>query len=258
MLRSMGTVLRPVGPEPAQTYWVRRLAIVGVAVAMLAVIVALIVNGTSSGSAVQALPPPPTQVAADSPSPIPSPSPSGSPSASASPSADATGAASTSPQSSTAAPSTTAAVAPSTTSATASASASASPPPVAACAPRSLRPTLTGNQRLRVRQHNTFRLSLINGSGQTCVVTVTRDNFELKIYSGTDRIWSTKDCATIVKPATRKLDPEQALEWSMRWNGRRSKTGCKSGSHIPRPGTYWATAQLAKAEPVQLRMLLVG
>jgi hypothetical protein len=46
------------------------------------------------------------------------------------------------------------------------------------------------------------------------------------------------------------------LEWSMRWNGRRSRTGCRSSSHIPRPGTYWATAQLAKAESVQLRMLL--
>ena len=117
---------------------------------------------------------------------------------------------------------------------------------------------MTGKQRLRPKETNKFRLSLINGSGQTCLVTVTRDNFELKIYSGIDRIWSTKDCATAVKPVTRKLGPEQALEWSLRWNGRRSRTGCKSGSHIPRSGTYWATAQLAKAEPVQLRMSLVG
>jgi hypothetical protein len=99
-------------------------------------------------------------------------------------------------------------------------------------------------------------LSLINGSGQICVARVTRDNFELKIYSGIDRIWSTKDCATIVKAVTRKLGPEQAVEWSVSWNGRRSRTGCQSRPEIPRPGTYYATAQFAGAEPVKLRMTL--
>jgi hypothetical protein len=133
-----------------------------------------------------------------------------------------------------------------------------SPPPLAACSPRGLRPTLTGKQLLRHKEANRFRLSLINGTGQACVAQVSRDNFELKIYSGIDRIWSTKDCATAIKPISRKLGPEQAVEWSLRWNGRRSQTGCKSRSQIPRPGTYWATAQLAGAEPVQLRMTLVG
>ena len=101
-------------------------------------------------------------------------------------------------------------------------------------------------------------MSLINGSGQICVASMTGANFELKIYSGTDRIWSTKDCATAVKAMTRKLGPEQAMEWSLSWNGRRSRTGCQSRPEIPRPGTYYATAQLAGAEPVQLRMILVG
>jgi hypothetical protein len=101
-------------------------------------------------------------------------------------------------------------------------------------------------------------LSLINGSGQTCVASVTRDNFELKIYSGSDRIWSTKDCATVIKTVTRKLGSEQALEWSLSWNGRRSRTGCQSRPEIPRPGTYYATAQLAGAKPVQLRMILTS
>jgi hypothetical protein len=132
------------------------------------------------------------------------------------------------------------------------------PPPLAVCSPRGLRPTLTGKQRLSQKEASRFRLSLINGTGQACVAQVTRENFELRIYSGSDRIWSTKDCTTAIKPITRKLAPEQAVEWSLRWNGRRSRMGCRSQSHIPRPGTYWATAQLAGAEPVQLRMLLVG
>ena len=101
-------------------------------------------------------------------------------------------------------------------------------------------------------------LSLINGSGQTCTATVNRDNFELRIYSGSDRIWSTMDCATIVKPLTRTLKAEQAMAWKLTWNGRRSRTGCQSRAEIPRPGTYYATAQLAGAEPVQLLMTLRG
>jgi hypothetical protein len=245
----MSNVLRPVGPEPVQTYWVRRLAVIAVVVAMLAVIVALIANGTSSGSAVQALPPAPSQVAPEttsaSPTPSPSPTTSVTPSGSASPTAArATAAASTSVESTAASPS----VAPT----------KASPPALAVCAPRGLRPTLTGKQRLSQKEASRFRLSLINGTGQACVAQVTRENFELKIYSGSDRIWSTRDCTTAIKPITRKLGPEQAVEWSLRWNGRRSRMGCRSQSHIPRPGTYWATAQLAGAEPVQLRMLLVG
>jgi len=242
-------VLRPVGPEPAQTYWVRRLAVIAVVVAMLAVIVALIANGTSSGSAVQALPPAPSQVApettAASPTPSPTPTTSVTPTGSASPTAArATAATSTSVESTAASPT----VAPTKTS----------PPTLAVCAPRGLRPTLTGKQRLSQKEASRFRLSLINGTGQACVAQVTRENFELKIYSGIDRIWSTKDCAPAIKPISRKLGPEQAVEWSLRWNGRRSRMGCRSQSHIPRPGTYWATAQLAGAEPVQLRMLLVG
>ena len=252
MLRFMGTVLRPVGPEPAQRYWVRRLAVISVAVVMLVVIVALVINGTSSGSAVQALPPQPTVVAAETPTPTPSATPSASPSPTA---AGATAKAATAPPTSTATtgpPTTTATTAPSTTPT------KTAPPPLTACAPRGLRPTLTGKQRIKPKERNTFTLSLINGSGQACIASVNRDNFELKIYSGIDRIWSTKDCATIVKAATKKLAPEHAVEWSLSWNGRRSRVGCKSRPEIPRPGTYYATAQLTGAEPVKLRMILVG
>jgi hypothetical protein len=233
----MSTVLRPVGPEPAQTYWLRRVAVLGVVVVVLAVVGALIANGTSSGSAVQASPPP--LVTAVTPTPVPTPSDGATPSGTPSTSAKASAAGATAPASTTAASATL-------------------PVQPAACAPHNLRPTLTGKQQLKPTEPNTFTLSVINGSGQPCVASVTANNFELKIYSGIDRIWSSRDCATAVKAVTRKLDPEQAVEWSLSWNGRRSRAGCQSRPEIPRPGTYYATAQLAGAEPVQLRMILVG
>src|SRR4029453_2565309 len=58
-LAFMSGLLRPVGPETAQTYWARRALVFG-AMTVLAVAVTLIINGTSSGLAVRSNPSPPT------------------------------------------------------------------------------------------------------------------------------------------------------------------------------------------------------
>jgi len=236
----MSSVLHPVGPEPAPTYWARRVAVLGAAILVLAVVVALIANGTSSGSPQSAAPAP----AATSPSASTAPAETASPITT--PTATATATAERTPR----------ATASSTPKPTAKATPTRKPGPTA-CPPGELRPTLTGKQRLKVKRGNTFRLSLINGSGVTCIAEVTSKNFELKIYSGTDRIWSTRDCTTAVKTVKKKLAGEQALEWTLAWNGRRSRDNCKSRPEIPLPGTYFATAQLDGAKPVQLRMILV-
>lgn len=235
----MSSVLHPVGPEPTQTYWVRRAAVLSVAILVLAVVVALIIEGTSSGSAVQASPSPPP--ASSSPSAAAS-------SASASPTVKKTPKA----KASTASPRKTATAKPSASPT------KTRPPAPAACPAAGLRPTLTGKQRLKVKADNTFRLSLINGTGQTCVAEVTAKNFELTIYSGKDRIWSTGDCAKAIKTTKKTLKAEQALEWSLTWNGRRSRSSCKNRPEIPKSGTYLATAQLDGAKPVELRMILVN
>jgi len=126
------------------------------------------------------------------------------------------------------------------------------------CSPKDLRTTLTGKRQLKPEQATSFALSLINGSDDTCIVEVTPKNFELRIYSGADRIWSSADCVSAVKERMAKVKAEDALTWSVRWDGRRSREGCKSRPEIPRPGTYIATAQLDGAKPVQLRVILRG
>ena len=240
----MSSVLHPVGPEPPQTYWVRRTIVIASAIMVLAVIVALIVNGTSSGSAVQPTPPAPSPVAAETASPSPMGTELRTPPASA-PSESATTQASSEPK------------AKASAKAAPSPKVTAKPGPVA-CPADQLRVTLNGKQRLKVKKATVFQLSLINGSAQTCIVSITPKNFELKIYSGTDRIWSTNDCSTAIKPMTKKLPPERVVEWSLAWNGRRSRDDCKKRPEIPLAGTYFATAQLEGAKPVQLRMILRG
>jgi hypothetical protein len=236
----MSGLLRPVGPEAAQTYWVRRGLVVG-ATMVLAVAVLLIINGTSGrGSAVRANPSPPTASYS-----VPSPAaPSSMHTATRTPSAidPSSSASSTAPE-------------PKAATRKVSTKKTDRSGPVD-CPAGELRPTLTGKQRLASKRPTTFQLSLINGSDQTCIARVTRRNFELKIYSGSDRIWSTADCRSAIKPITRKLSSEYAVAWSLTWDGKRSKSNCRSARDAPGPGTYIATAQLEGAEPVQLRMRL--
>ena len=235
----MSGLLRPVGPEPAQTYWARRALVFG-AMMVLAVAAMLIINSTSSGSAIRSNPSPPTPVYSVAISASPS---STEPAVSAplaiGPSASAT---STGPVLD-------------ATEREASTKKADRRGPVD-CSAEELRPTLTGKQRLAPRKRNTFQLSLINGSDQTCMARVTKTNFELKIYSGSDRIWSTADCPSVIKPISRKLGSEHAVAWTLTWDGKRSKPDCRSAREPPRPGKYVATAQLEGAEPVKLRMIL--
>ncbi len=247
----MSSVLHPVGPEPPQTYWVRRLLVIAAAAVALVIILALIVN-TRGGQA--AVPQAPVSTAAVStpgasdPAVTPTSSPSGSTSRSTpSPSSQSS---SREPSSRESSPRETSSRQPSTSTAP-----KAGP---AECAADDLRATLTGKPTLKEKQGNRFNLSLINGSSASCLVSATRKNFELKIYSGTDRIWSSKDCPAEVKAVTEKVESEGAVEWKISWNGRRSLPRCKQSAEVPLPGTYFATAELDGAQPVQLRMVIRG
>ena len=77
---------------------------------------------------------------------------------------------------------------------------------------------------------------------------VTAKNFDLTIYSGKDRIWSTDDCSKAIKPTKKTIKAEEALEWSLTWNGRRSRSNCKNRPEIPKSGTYFATAQVGRSQ----------
>jgi hypothetical protein len=124
------------------------------------------------------------------------------------------------------------------------------------CRGKDLRATLTGRIRLAPRQRTAFQLSLINASHRTCVAKITRKNFELKLSSRNNRIWSTNDCPAAIKPIRSKLRSERAVAWSLSWNGKRSKSGCAYARQAPKPGDYVATARLDGATPVKLRMIM--
>jgi hypothetical protein len=280
----MSGVLHPVGPEPARTYWIRRGILFAVVLLLALGVILSVANLTKA--AVATAPPPVIAAAPGDTSASPKPSGLGTtPTAptSASPGVPSSGAsspggvpASSSPQASGAYPSVSGSAPPSSGSGSGSAPsggapsngassparASARPSPTVVgtpdCRPSDLRVTLTGDRTLSPGQKNRFALSLINGGTQTCLVSVTDKNFELKIYSGKDRIWSSRDCSSVLTDFDKKLGSQSDVRWAMAWNGKRSVAGksCQVGAEKPRAGTYWATAQLAGAEPVQLRMIV--
>ena len=115
------------------------------------------------------------------------------------------------------------------------------------------RATVRGSTRAAV-----FNLSLINGGKKTCRISVNAENFELKISTGKDTIWTTGDCSASVRPINADVASQKAAVWRMKWNGLRSAAGCKSAAEVPKPGSYVVTAQHSGAKPVKMRMILTG
>lgn len=268
----MSSVLRPVGPEPRERYWVRRLAVLVAVIVAIGVVIALVGNAVSAGSAVQADPAPPSVTAPTLP---------------ATPSASPTPDASTlTPGTVTASPSTSASPTPgdvATPDPGQTPKAEKSTPPtstdkklaeqqaaekkaaadkkaksltLAICPASDVRSTLTGPKTVEAAKSATFALSLTNGSATSCYVKVTGANFTLTVVSGRDRIWSSTDCAATAPTQSRKLAADESVGWKVTWNGRRSAPGCKNSSEKPKPGYYWAIASFDDAKAVRSRIIL--
>lgn len=236
----MNGLWRPVGPQSAATYWLRRALVLGVLAAVIALVVALV-----------------------TPSPKRQGVPSAAPSSvlgtaiTASPSSATRSTASSTPEASNAPAAKGAKAAKAKTSAAKPPAKAPAQEPVK-CAPSRLRVSLDGPGQLQAGQPTTFALAVTNSSSARCMVRVTGDTFELRIYSGSDRIWSSADCATALRSVTKQLDAGQAVRWQLKWSGRRSAAKCQSRPEVPRPGTYITTAELSGVRSVQVRTILRG
>lgn len=273
----MGGLIHPIGPEGKQTYWLRRAVVLAVLVAlivMVSVVIGNIRNAQASGEAaaepatqpVQQNPageeankpadePTPTPEPAQDPTPAPTPAPATpAPQAPAQPNpvrtveTKQTATPSTQPEQQPVQPQPAQPAQPAQPQAQ---QAPAQPAEPAACDPKKMRVTINGPKQVSPGVPVTFKLSIINGSGVDCVASVNKDTFELKIYSGTDRVWTSLDCLVGLHDRREVLQPEKTLEWDLEWGANRSISQCKVHPNALRPGTYVATAQLKDAAPAQ-------
>lgn len=204
----MSTVLKPVGPHSPGVYWARRAVVLLLLIAVtLAVIFALraVLPGGDSVS---------------------SPEPAATPDRTelASPGAQA------SAQPSTAAPT----------------SSRSADPAVAACAADQIEIVATADkERYRPEATATLGMTITNTSDAPCAMDVGNGPLELRVTSGSDRIWSSDDCQVEATSDVRTIQPGEAgrMVSSVEWALTRSAPGCKGGAEQVRPGTYRLTAR---------------
>ncbi len=92
----------------------------------------------------------------------------------------------------------------------------------------------------------TFTITITNTGTTDCLIDAGEANREVVVVSGSDRVWSSKDCLAADAPArTLLLAPGMADTTQLAWNRERSAEGCPAGQSPPQPGTYQATVSLA-------------
>jgi hypothetical protein len=145
----------------------------------------------------------------------------------------------------------------STPAATETPSVSASPTPTGplACDQTSTGLSLAGYQKVKQDAKQSFKVGLKNTGAQPCVLDLTAVNFSLSVTSGTDRIWSTADCAKWVPAKKQTLKTQQSYEFSIGWGVIRSAAGCKEAKGLLNPGTY--VAQAVFADTVKSRQVFL-
>ena len=198
---------RPLGSEPAQTYWQRRALVLGVVLVLLAAVVFAITRGADPDSdrLASADPTGSPGIPAAEPSPaLPSP---GAPVSSAAP--------------------------------------SGSPSALAACVPPALQVvTASDAESYPVAGRAVLELRTTNTGPAPCTLDLGAAAVELLVFSGEDRIWSSDDCGSggPAKPTT--LQPGKPVSTRVTWTARRSLPGCAGSKSEAQPGTYRVTGRV--------------
>ncbi len=201
--------MHPVGPQAPGVYWVRRVLVVLVVLALL-----LGVRWLLTGRGSDASP------GASAPSGSPSSSPTSSPTSS---------------------PSTTPTPKPSSS---ATSKPSASSTAVAACPNSAIAVTAsTDAASYAVGSTPRLRMRIQNTSSTACKRDVGATKNELVITSGSARVWSSDDCTAGGSPQVVTLAPGQSYSVSVTWLGRLSAKGCPSGQPLAQKGSYALTGR---------------
>ncbi|WP_155378473.1 hypothetical protein [Cellulomonas sp. JZ18] len=120
---------------------------------------------------------------------------------------------------------------------------------VAPCTPAQLGVAITpGAETFPEDVEPTFTVSITNAGDEPCLVDADDASREVLVTSGSDRIWSSRDCLPAeVEPLTLLLAGGQVDERVLTWPRVRSAEGCPGGLPEPGEGTYSATVAVGGA-----------
>lgn len=103
----------------------------------------------------------------------------------------------------------------------------------------------------------TFTVTITNSGADPCTVDAGDAARELLVTSGSDRIWSSKDCAEEENASNLLLlAAGDAHPQTIPWARVRSAASCPTGLPEPRAGTYQATVTVGgvTSSPVVLKL----
>ena len=235
----MSSVMHPRGPESAQTYWVRRAIVIVAAVIVLALLgwgISKLVGGSGQGT-------------------------TATPGAIGSTASTQTSGSSTGTQpgsSSSTSPAVTTSMDPAAASAQAAASSALAGTEHLGCDPKLIALAVTGQTSVKTGSPTQISVTFTNTSDYSCILNFASNPFELRIYSGADRIWTTNDCAQWLPASPMAIASHGTVKYTVTWPTLRSKGGCGIRSDYLKPGTYVARAQVSGGVAKELVMKLHG
>lgn len=106
-----------------------------------------------------------------------------------------------------------------------------------------------------------FTIRFRNSGKRTCNRDIGADAQELRLMDGQTVIWSSDDCNARHGSDVRKFGPDEAVSFTLTWNGKRSRdaTGakvCADSTKAPDIGAYQLVGRLntAYSSPAGLRL----
>lgn len=207
-----------VGPHPSRVYWRRRVVLIAPVLIILFTLVSCLVS-RGSGDGEARLAGVPSSATAEASTPALASAGAGS--------------------------------APPTTEAGES---GAQPPASASatCADASLvLSAMASNGTVRIGSFAAMHLLVKNSSSVACLRDLGSAQQELRILSGTTKVWSSDDCSARADAAAaasvRKIQPGGTFDFYIKWGGTTSSSGCVTGAPVT-PGKYSLVARLGSLE----------
>jgi hypothetical protein len=118
-----------------------------------------------------------------------------------------------------------------------------------ACVPADVVATLTPTaQAYPGKTQPQFRLSVVNTGDRACTLGLGPKEFEIRVMSGSDRVWSSADCVRGSGSAIRLLRRGVPYLTAITWDRRRSSDGCTGSREVARPGTYVVGVRAGKVK----------
>lgn len=101
-------------------------------------------------------------------------------------------------------------------------------------------------------------LNLQSGVSEACTWQVSADTVTLKITSGPDDIWSSRECPKVIPTADVVVRRSVATQVPVVWSSRRSDEYCSDRTAWALPGFYHVAAAALSGEPTDVQFELTA